>query len=47
MGFPEWYKIPKNKMQSYKQLGNSVVVPVIQMIIKEINLLLEKIENAQ
>lgn len=32
MGFPEWYKIEKNKMQSYKQIGNSVAVPVIKKI---------------
>lgn len=32
MGFPENYKIRKNYMQSYKQIGNSVVVPVIQSI---------------
>ncbi|WP_414045960.1 DNA (cytosine-5-)-methyltransferase [Macrococcus equi] len=32
MGFPSWYEIPRNKMQSYKQIGNSVVVPVIRMI---------------
>lgn len=32
MGFPEKYKIRKNNMQSYKQIGNSVVVPVINEI---------------
>ena len=32
MGFPENYKIRKNNMQSYKQIGNSVVVPVINEI---------------
>ena len=32
MGFPESYKIRKNNMQSYKQIGNSVVVPVINEI---------------
>lgn len=32
MGFPSWYNIAQNKMQSYKQIGNSVVVPIIKMI---------------
>ena len=32
MGFPETYKIKKNNMQSYKQIGNSVVVPLITEI---------------
>ena len=32
MGFPEDYKIKKNYMQSYKQIGNSVVVPIIRDI---------------
>lgn len=32
MGYPEWYKIKKNNMQSYKQIGNSVVVPVVKLL---------------
>ena len=32
MSFPDWYKIRKNNMQSYKQIGNSVVVQVIYAI---------------
>lgn len=35
MGFPEWYKIQKNSMHSYKQIGNSVVVTVISDLAKE------------
>lgn len=35
MGFPESYKIKENNMQSYKQIGNSVVVPLIYEIAKE------------
>lgn len=35
MGFPEKYKIKENNMQSYKQIGNSVVVPLIYEIAKE------------
>ena len=36
MGFPEEFKISKSKTQSYKQFGNSVVVDVLQYILKEI-----------
>ena len=36
MGFPEWYEIKRNNMQSYKQIGNSVAVPIIESIAKEI-----------
>ena len=32
MGFPDTYKISKNKNQAYKQFGNSVVVDVLQYI---------------
>ena len=35
MGFPEWYKIEENTMQSYKQIGNSVVVTIIEELAKE------------
>ena len=32
MGFPDSYKLNLNKNQAYKQLGNSVVVDVLQLI---------------
>lgn len=32
MGFPDSYKIRKNYSQSYKQVGNSVVVPILTEI---------------
>jgi len=35
-GFPETYKIKTNNSQSYKQIGNSVSVPVITALAKEI-----------
>lgn len=35
MGFPEWYRIEKNTMHSYKQIGNSVVVTIISELAKE------------
>lgn len=40
MGFPEWYKIEKNSMHSYKQIGNSVVVSVVSMLAKNMILVL-------
>ena len=36
MGYPDDYKIRPNNMQSYKQIGNSVVVPLISEIAKKI-----------
>ena len=35
-GFPDTYKIEPNKAQSYKQIGNSVSVPVIKLLAREI-----------
>ena len=35
MGFPDWYQIAPNCSHSYKQIGNSVVVPVVSEIVKE------------
>ena len=34
-GFPEYYKMKDNYSQSYKQIGNSVTVPVVKLIAKE------------
>lgn len=36
MGFPEWFKIPVSDSQAYKQFGNSVVVPALKEVFKEI-----------
>lgn len=36
MAFPEDFEIPVSDTQAYKQFGNSVVIPVIHMIAKEI-----------
>ncbi|MDY6065780.1 MAG: DNA cytosine methyltransferase [Finegoldia sp.] len=36
MGFPDSFKINPNENQAYKQLGNSVVVDVLQYIVKQI-----------
>ena len=32
MGFPDTFKIPVSNTQAYKQFGNSVVVPVVEII---------------
>ena len=34
MGFPKDYKLKENYSQSYKQVGNSVCVPIIDKISK-------------
>lgn len=36
MGFPESFKIPVSDHQAYKQFGNSVVVPVVTQIARQI-----------
>ncbi len=35
MGFPKSFKFPVSRTQMYRQMGNSVVVPVIEAIAKE------------
>lgn len=37
-GFPvdDWYKIPVSDNQAYKQFGNSVSIPVVKAVVKEI-----------
>lgn len=35
-GFPDSFKIPVSDTQAYKQFGNAVAVPVIEMIAKEV-----------
>lgn len=36
MGFPEDFEIPVSDTQAYRQFGNSVVVPVVERIAKEV-----------
>lgn len=36
MGFPPDYKIPVSDTQAYRQFGNSVVVPVVERIAKQV-----------
>jgi len=37
MGFPSHFKIPVSTSQAHKQFGNSVAIPVLSTIFKEIN----------
>lgn len=45
-GFPEWFKIPVSKFQAYKQFGNSVSVPVVEAIFKQILDTLDKHQDS-
>jgi len=45
-GFPEKYIIPVSDMQAYKQFGNSVAVPVIRAIAKQMIAEMERLEKA-
>lgn len=45
MGFPEWFKIAKNNSHSYKQIGNSVVVPIVSKLAKEIIYVLSRVKK--
>ena len=42
MGFPENFKIPVSDTQAYRQFGNSVVVPVVERIAKQVLLTLSR-----
>lgn len=43
MGYPDSYKIKENFHQSYKQIGNSVVVPIIKDISEELVKILQTV----
>lgn len=45
MGFPENFKIHHKRNQAYKQFGNSVAVPVISAILKEIKKVWLKVDH--
>ena len=45
MGYPDSYKLCKSKSQAYKQLGNSVVIDVLQYIAVEIGKSLKGISH--
>lgn len=42
MGFPHWHKLADTDSKNYKQFGNSVVINVLQDIMKEAGELLER-----
>lgn len=43
MGFPKSFKLPVSRTQAYRQMGNSVAVPVVRAIAKQILITLETI----
>ena len=36
MGFPKKFEMPVSRTQMYRQMGNSVAVPVVRLVAKEI-----------
>lgn len=46
-GFPDDFIISTSDSQAYKQFGNSVAVPVIKALAKEINKALEQLDRSQ
>lgn len=42
MGFPETFKIPVSDTRAYKQFGNSVVVPLVSAVCREVVLALNR-----
>jgi DNA (cytosine-5)-methyltransferase 1 len=36
MGFPRDFQIPVSRTQMYRQMGNSVAVPVVSEVVREI-----------
>ena len=53
MGFPDNFVVPVSRTQMYRQMGNSVVVPVVTRIAEQISIALKnsnpksKIENLE
>lgn len=45
MGFPEDFVIPVSRTQMYRQMGNSVVVPVVTKIAEQISLALKNVKQ--
>lgn len=45
MGFPKSFKIPVSRTQMYRQMGNSVAVPVVKAIAKNLILTIHNLEN--
>lgn len=47
MGFPDSFKIPVSDTQAYKQFGNSVVIPIIEIVAREIVKMLKKEDDTE
>jgi len=47
MGFPKSFKIPVSRTQMYRQMGNSVAIPVVQAIAKEMVTTLKQINSGK
>lgn len=47
MGFPRSFKFPVSRTQVYRQMGNSVAVPVVRAIAKRISLTLDTIPRQE
>ncbi|MBE8233337.1 MAG: DNA (cytosine-5-)-methyltransferase, partial [Endozoicomonadaceae bacterium] len=45
MGFPSDFVIPVSRTQMYRQMGNSVVIPVIEAIAQKMVFSLKNMEN--
>lgn len=45
MGFPETFAIPVSDTQAYRQFGNSIVVPIVERIAKEVVKVIETYER--
>jgi len=45
MGFPKDFVIPVSRTQMYRQMGNSVVIPVVKKIAEQINIALKQSKN--
>jgi DNA (cytosine-5)-methyltransferase 1 len=45
MGFPESFRIPVSDTQAYKQFGNSVVVPVVEAVAREVARAIKRVER--
>ena len=45
MGFPKKYKFPVSRTQMYKQMGNSVAIPVVQSIAESMIKTLKKVNH--
>jgi DNA (cytosine-5)-methyltransferase 1 len=43
MGFPSDFEIPVSRTQAYRQLGNSVAVPVVEEVAKSVVSALSKV----